>query len=120
MIIFEPYKKYAVFSGRARRLEFWLFNLFCVIVCGILLTIDAIVGVLDSDEMVGLFSSLFILFSLIPYISVTVRRLHDTNRRGWWYLFSLIPLIGQIWLLVLCCLDSDPEENRFGKNPKEL
>ena len=113
MIIFEPYKKYAVFSGRARRLEFWLFNLFCVIVCGILLTIDAIVGVLDSDEMVG-------LFSLIPYISVTVRRLHDTNRRGWWYLFSLIPLIGQIWLLVLCCLDSDPEENRFGKNPKEL
>jgi len=120
MIIFEPYKKYAVFSGRARRLEFWLFNLFCVIVWGVLLAIDAIVGVLDLDEMVGLFSSLFILFSLIPYIAVTVRRLHDTNRRGWWYLFGLIPLIGQIWLLVLCCLDSDPEENRFGENPKEL
>ena len=61
MIIFEPYKKYAVFSGRARRLEFWLFNLFCVIVCGILLTIDAIVGVLDLDEN-GRFVFKFIYF----------------------------------------------------------
>ena len=83
MIFLEPYKKYAVFSGRAGRKEYWLFYIFCVIMYGILLVFDAAVGVLDVDTHVGLFSSLFVLFSIIPYFSASVRRLHDTNRSGW-------------------------------------
>jgi uncharacterized membrane protein YhaH (DUF805 family) len=55
---------------------------------------------------------------LLPSIAVTVRRLHDTNRTGWWILISFLPLIGGIWLLVLTVLDGTPANNRFGPDPK--
>lgn len=64
------------------------------------------------------FTVLALLFLLVPSISVTVRRLHDTDRSGAWYLISFIPLVGPIWLLVLMCLDGKPFDNRFGPSPK--
>ena len=57
---------------------------------------------------------------LIPSIAVAVRRLHDTNRSGWWYFISIIPIIGTIILIVFLVQDSQPGENKYGPNPKEL
>jgi uncharacterized membrane protein YhaH (DUF805 family) len=106
------YKKYAVFSGRARRKEYWFFSLFFTIALVLLAIADGISGTM------GLFSGVYLLGSLLPAFAVTVRRLHDTDRSGWWALITFIPLIGVIVLLVFCCLDSSPGLNRFGANPK--
>jgi uncharacterized membrane protein YhaH (DUF805 family) len=107
----EVLKKYAVFSGRARRREFWYFVLFNFIISIILSIIDYMI---NSSILVTLYS----LGVLIPSIAVTVRRLHDTDRRGWWLFISLIPIIGVIVLLIFMVQDSQKGENRFGPNPK--
>jgi uncharacterized membrane protein YhaH (DUF805 family) len=57
---------------------------------------------------------------LLPSLAVGFRRLHDTNRSGWWLLLDLIPVIGAIVLLVFFCTDSNPGDNRYGQNPKGL
>jgi uncharacterized membrane protein YhaH (DUF805 family) len=62
----------------------------------------------------------FVLFNLLASIAVSVRRLHDTSRSGWWLLIVLIPVIGAIVLLVFMVLDGTPRENQYGPNPKEL
>ena len=118
MIFLEPYKKYADFSGRARRKEYWLFSLFYFLVLVFLTVLDAYNGLYNPEVGIGLLSGLFILITFIPYLAVACRRLHDTNRTGWWILISFIPLIGTIWFIVLCCFDSDAGDNRFGGNPK--
>ena len=115
---FGVYKKYAVFSGRARRKEYWFFTLFVTIAYILLAIVDGITGTLDPMSGLGLFTAIFALGSLLPSLAVSVRRLHDTDRSGWWILISLIPLIGGIVLLVFLCLDSSPGQNRFGSNPK--
>ena len=115
---FGVYKKYAVFSGRARRKEYWFFSLFLAIAYVLLMIVDGISGTLDPMSDLGLFSGIFALGSILPSIAVSVRRLHDTDRSGWWFLISFIPLIGGIVLLVFLCLDSSPGQNRFGANPK--
>ena len=116
---FGVYKKYAVFSGRARRKEFWFFYLFVMIAYILLAIVDGISGTLDPmTGRLGLFSGIFWLGSTLPAIAVSVRRLHDTDRSGWWLLLGLIPLIGGIVLYVFLCLDSSPGQNRFGANPK--
>lgn len=103
-------KKYAVFSGRARRKEYWMFALFNIIASFILGMVDGVLG----TAILGIIYSLAVL---IPSIAVAVRRLHDTDRSGWWLLIGFIPLIGWIVLLVFTLLDSK-EDNRFGPNPK--
>jgi uncharacterized membrane protein YhaH (DUF805 family) len=108
----EALKKYAVFSGRARRTAYWMFVLFNVIIAVVLAIIDGLVG---SPGILGL---LYGLAVLIPGLAVSVRRLHDTNRSGWWLLICLIPLVGAIILLVFMVQDSQPGENRYGPNPK--
>lgn len=113
-------KKYATFSGRARRKEYWMFSLFHFIfafVCGFL---DGLLGFISYETGLGILSSLYILATFLPSLAVLVRRLHDTDRSGWWVLMGIIPLIGPIVLLVFACLDSKVGENRFGPNPKEL
>ncbi|QLB40256.1 MULTISPECIES: DUF805 domain-containing protein [Mannheimia] len=113
-------KKYATFSGRARRKEYWMFSLFNVIfasVCGFL---DGLLGFISYETGLGILGSLYILATFLPSLAVLVRRLHDTDRSGWWVLIGIIPLIGAIVLLVFACLDSKVGENRFGPNPKEL
>lgn len=107
----EVLKKYAVFSGRARRREYWMFFLVNFIV-GLVL---AVIGrVLDLEILQYLYS----LAVLLPGLGVSVRRLHDTGRSGWWLLISLVPLIGAIVLLVFLVSDSQPDTNQYGPNPK--
>ena len=115
----EALKKYAVFSGRSRRREYWYFVLFNIIVSIVLGAIDGLLlGTLDSGMGVGLLSGIYSLAVLIPTLAVTVRRLHDIDRSGWWILIGLVPLIGVIVLLVFALLDGTPGDNRYGPNPK--
>ena len=114
----QALKKYAVFGGRSRRMEYWYFVLFNIIVSIVLGVIDGLLGTSGSYAGAGLLSGIYGLAVLIPSLAVTVRRLHDTDRTGWWILIALVPLIGVIVLLVFALLDSTPGSNRYGPNPK--
>ena len=114
----EALGKYAVYSGRSRRKEYWFFVLFVVVISTVLTIIDGLIGAYDRSTGVGLLSAIFSLAILIPSISVSVRRLHDIDRTGWWVLISLVPLVGWIVLLVFHVQDSTPGTNRYGPNPK--
>lgn len=105
-------KNYAVFQGRARRKEHWMFILFNVIISLVLSIIENLIGI------PSVLTSIYSLVVLLPTLGVSVRRLHDTGRSGWWILIGLIPLIGGIVLLVFACQDSD-RDNQYGPNPKE-
>ena len=73
--------------------------------------------IIDVGILVYLFP-LYVLAMIIPSLSVSIRRLHDTGHSGWWYFIIIIPLIGPVWLFVLLVTDSKPEENKWGPNPK--
>ena len=105
-------KKYAVFSGRARRKEYWLFMLFNIIIAIVLGIVEGLSG------GPGVLPSVYYLAVLIPAIAVGVRRLHDTNRSGWWLLLGLIPIVGAIVLLVFFVQDSQADDNQYGPSPK--
>ena len=107
----DCWKKYATFSGRARRKEYWLFVLFNAIACFVAAFLDGLLGL-------GIIYLLYCLAAFLPSLAVCVRRLHDTNRSGWWVLIGLVPIIGGIWLLILMVLDSTPGANNYGDNPK--
>jgi len=115
---FQVLKKYAVFKGRARRKEYWYFALFNIIVSLVLGVVDVLTGSFSSEDGMGLLGAIYSLAILIPAIAVSVRRLHDTGRSGWWLLIILIPLIGAIILLFFTVQDSKPEENKYGPSPK--
>lgn len=111
-------RQYADFSGRAQRKEYWLFVLVYVLLYIGLSFVDVVLGTYGSSTGFGLLTGILALALLIPSVAVTVRRLHDTGRSGWWVLMAFIPL-ANIVLLVLCCFDSSPGANRYGPNPKE-
>lgn len=115
----EALTKYATFSGRAQRSEYWYFFLFYLLGFVALLIIDASIGTYSEDVQIGLLSGGFSLGLLIPSIAVTSRRLHDTGKSGWWQLMALIPLIGTIALIAFLTKDSFPASNEHGPNPKE-
>jgi uncharacterized membrane protein YhaH (DUF805 family) len=115
----QALKNYASFSGRARRKEYWYFTLFNFIIAFILGFIDGIVGSFSPEAGIGLLGGIYTLAILIPGLAVSVRRLHDTERSGWWLLIALVPLIGAIVLLVFMVQDSKTGSNTFGENPKE-
>lgn len=108
-------KKYAVFAGRARRKEYWMFFLFNFLIS---LAIGFVCGLVGLVEEAGVIGSLYTLALLLPGIAVTVRRLHDTGRSGWWWWIILIPIVGVIVMLVFVCSDSQPGSNAYGANPK--
>ena len=110
-------RKYAVFDGRARRKELWLFASFNLLISMGLGLIEGMFGMFP-DYHASALATLYALFVFIPGIAVGVRRLHDTGRSGWWLLITFIPLIGAIVLLVYFLQDGQPGENRFGPNPK--
>lgn len=116
----EVWKKYAEFSGRARRKEYWYFALFNFIISVLLAFIDGMTGTFSAEVGLGLLGGLYLLAVLIPGIAVSVRRLHDTERSGWWFLIAFIPIIGPLVLLVFFVIDSTPGQNEYGPNPKEL
>ncbi len=113
-------KKYAVFSGRSRRKEYWYFYLFYILFIFVLTFIDVMIGTYDEVAEIGLFAGIFVLFMLIPLLAASVRRLHDTDRSGWWLLINLIPLIGVIVFTVFTLQDSKPGENQYGSSPKNV
>jgi uncharacterized membrane protein YhaH (DUF805 family) len=113
----EVLKKYAVFSGRARRKEYWMFVLISTIISIVLSALDAALG-LTRMGGVGPLDGIYSLAVLIPSIAVSIRRLHDTNRSGWWLLINMIPVIGWIIYFVFLVSDSDPGTNEYGPNPK--
>lgn len=106
----DAFKNYADFSGRSRRKEYWMFVLIYSIIYIALAVID------DVLNTVWL-ATIFILIVIIPSISITTRRLHDTGRTGWWQLIYLVPLIGLIIMTVFLCQDSH-DENEYGISPK--
>ncbi len=113
-------KKYAVFEGRARRKEYWLFVLFNFIIEVVLAIIDNVIGTaFNNNSYYGWLTMIYALAVIIPTWAVTVRRLHDVGKSGWWIFISLVPLIGGFWLLYLEVSDSQPGENQYGPNPKE-
>ena len=111
-------KKYIVFSGRARRLEYWMFTLINFVLSVAAVILDNLFGTADPELGYGLIYSLFTLVIILPTWTVAVRRLHDVGKSGWWLLLSLIPIIGSIWLFVLVITDSQPGDNKYGSNPK--
>ena len=115
---FSVLKKYATFTGRAQRSEYWYFILFSMIVSIILTILDVIFGTL-SPTGTGLFSGIYSLAVFIPALAVGARRLHDIGKSGWWQLIAIIPLIGIILLIVWFATDSK-EDNQYGTNPKAV
>lgn len=113
-------KKYAVFSGRAQRAEYWYFFLFYLLIHIALVVIDRVTGLFNAEAGVGLFGGVFALAMLLPSLAVSVRRLHDTDRSGWWLLIAFIPLIGGIILLIFAAQDGTLGDNRYGSNPKTV
>lgn len=117
----EPLRKYATFGGRARRAEFWWFAVFyglALVAATILdVTIFGFEGIGNSG--LGLFGGLTGLAFLLPNLGVSVRRMHDLDRSGWWLLVGLIPLIGGIILFIWFCSRGTPGPNRFGNDPLE-
>lgn len=107
------FSKYATFSGRARRSEYWYFILFTVI-------ISAAIGVIStfSRDVGTILTGVWELATLIPSLALVWRRLHDIGKSGAWYFIILVPLVGAIILLVFICKDSQPGSNQYGPNPK--
>lgn len=101
-------KKYAVFSGRASRPEFWWYYLVYVILAIIVSLIDGAIGA--NNVLIGI----YFLALFLPTLAVTVRRLHDSDKRGWWVLIQLIPIVGTIVMLVFLVSQGTPGDNRFG------
>jgi uncharacterized membrane protein YhaH (DUF805 family) len=113
-------KNYTVFSGRARRQEYWMFVLFNMIFGIVAMTLDNVLGI--AMESLG-YGPLYMVYGLVlflPGLAVAVRRLHDVGKSGWMMLIALIPIIGAIWLLVLLSTDSNPGENQYGVNLKGI
>lgn len=111
-------KNYAVFSGRAQRAEYWWFVLFNIIISIVLGVVDGATGTFSPESGVGLLGGIYSLAVLLPGLGVSIRRLHDTGRTGWWLLIALIPIIGLLVVLVFMIFDSEPGENQYGPNPK--
>tara|TARA_B100000700_G_C14489006_1_gene598689 strand:+ start:139 stop:543 length:405 start_codon:yes stop_codon:yes gene_type:complete len=107
-------KNYAKFTGRARRREYWMFILFNFVIGFFLGIIDGLLGTFNAEAQVGLLGTLYSLFVLIPSIALSVRRLHDIGRTGWWLLIAFIPFIGAIVLLIFFVLDSREEGSKYG------
>lgn len=113
------FKKYAEFSGRSRRKEYWMFILFNAIFSYALMAIDYALGSqLESMPSMGFLGIIYNLIVLIPGLALSVRRLHDVNKSGWYLLLAFIPIIGWIWLFVLNVTNGTTGQNEYGDDPK--
>ena len=137
----EAWRKYITFHGRATRTEFWCFILIHTLIIFVLAMIDyfvwgsnseyfssmrelyisakSLTWGLDSEYIFGLLVFVYLTASYMPYLTVKVRRLHDSNHSGWWILLEFIPVAGWIVILALLLLAGTPGNNRFGNDPRE-
>lgn len=107
------FNKYATFSGRAQRSEFWWFYLFSVVAQWALMILGGMVSVF-AGLLLGWGAALVLL---LPSLAVSCRRMHDIGKGGGWIFILLVPIIGVIWWIVLCCQNSEQGPNRFGPEP---
>lgn len=115
-----PLKRYAEFSGRSRRKEYWMFVLGVIIAAVVLSIIEGIIGL--SGMVGGVYGPLtliLILAVIVPSIAVQIRRFHDQDKSGWFLLLALIPFIGGLIVFVFMCLEGTKGPNRFGPDPKD-
>jgi uncharacterized membrane protein YhaH (DUF805 family) len=110
----EAMQKYANFSGRTRRKGYWMFMLIHYV---IMIAICLVESSLKSPFVIF---SLYFIGTIVPTLSITSRRLHDSNLSGWWMLIAAIPYIGGLVLAGLMLRDSQPGQNQYGANPKEI
>jgi uncharacterized membrane protein YhaH (DUF805 family) len=115
---FQVLRKYAVFAGRARRKEYWMFGLIQGVIVLALRYPHVLTGAVDPESHLGQIRMLYNFATFIPLVAVSVRRLHDTNRSGWWFLMFLIPIANLILFFSFMTQDSQPGENPYGPNPK--
>ncbi|MFD6416420.1 DUF805 domain-containing protein [Streptomyces sp. NPDC060194] len=107
-------KNYAGFKGRARRKEYWMFNLINVVVA---LVLGGIGFAIDPTVGMALYG-VYLLGTLIPSLAVLIRRLHDTGRSGAWFFIGLVPFVGGIILLVFTATEGTRDHNAYGPDPK--
>lgn len=112
--------QYVGFSGRARRSEYWWYFLFTLLVSIVTAILDTALGTNFEDSSNGVIGLIVSLALLLPGLAVAVRRLHDTDRSGWWLLIGLIPIIGAIVLLVFFVQNGTAGPNSFGPDPKDV
>jgi uncharacterized membrane protein YhaH (DUF805 family) len=122
-LMLQPLRKYAEFTGRARRAEYWLYALGLYVVMGVLIGLIMASSPAGADfNPIGVVLALLVvalsLGTFVPSLAVSFRRLHDIDRSAWWLLIALIPLIGPIVLLVFTLLPGTRGPNRFGSDPK--
>jgi len=113
------WKKYAQFTGRSRRKEYWMFTLFNCLLMILLSFLSLLLRDSGNTVIVSVLCFIYLLAILVPGLAVTVRRLHDTGKSGWMILLCLIPIVGGIIVFVFTVLDSDPGPNQYGPNPKQ-
>ena len=111
-------KNYAVFSGRARRKEYWMFVLFNVIFAIVAIILDNVLGLASKESGSGPIYLVYVFATLIPGLAVLARRLHDTGKSGWYMLMGLIPCVGGIILLVFAVTAGDVGDNEYGPDTK--
>ena len=110
--------KYANFSGRARRKEYWMFVLVQVIIFILVMIYASLVDDFFGTPIVGSILSLYILATLVPWLALNVRRLHDIGKSGDYIFVNLIPIIGRIWYIVLVATEGEYGVNYYGPDPK--
>lgn len=109
---FDAMRRYATFSGRSTRAQYWLFTLIMFLFLCVAFALDVALG--NADEDVLVVTGIVYLAHFIPTLAVTVRRLHDADHSGWWMLIAFVPLVGLIVMLIFLCTPSTPGANRFG------
>jgi len=119
-----PLRRYADFSGRSRRKEYWMFTLLIILIEVVMIGWILAAAAGAQGQMTAMVTLPFVLLMIvglalvIPSLAVTVRRLHDLDKSGWYYFIAFVPLVGAIVLLVFMCTDGTPGPNRYGEDPK--
>lgn len=116
-LYFDILSEYVVFRGRASRMQFWFFSLVSGAIGLALWYVDQFTGLYSESWNLGALSTVFGLATALPWAAVTVRRLHDAGRSGWWYFIDLVPVIGGFWMFGLLLLPSQPGTNKYGPDP---
>jgi uncharacterized membrane protein YhaH (DUF805 family) len=111
-------KNYATFSGRAHRREFWMFVLINLIISAVLNGIDRAAGLTFANGSQGILATVYAVAVFLPGIALSVRRLHDIGKPGFYLLLAFIPCLGGLLLLYWYIQDSNPGPNAYGANPK--
>lgn len=113
-------ENYANFSGRARRQEYWMFVLIWLLIVTSIVILDSLTEEYLGFTWISIVGGIFVLATLIPWLAVNIRRLHDIGKSGGYLFINLIPLIGRIWYIILVATNGDSGPNQYGPDPKNI